>query len=103
MPWQRIINSKGAISARYGAPRVRLETGRFHPVKYVNFEIVLRGHPSGAANQARVLREEGVEVGTGSLGEFVVDFVKYGWFPHQLPSEAEAGLPPHTDLEHDES
>jgi methylated-DNA-protein-cysteine methyltransferase-like protein len=58
---------------------------------------ITRGHPSGAANQARALREEGVEVSTGSLGEFVVDFSRYGWFPHQLPSEAAAGLAPHDD------
>jgi len=77
VPWQRVINSKGAISPR--------------------------GHPSGAANQAQALREEGVEVGTGSLGEFIVDFTKYGWFPHQLPSEAEAGLAPHDDPEGDEA
>lgn len=43
-----------------------------------------------------------MEVGTGSLGEFVVDFSKYGWFPNQLPSEAEAGLTPHGDAEEDE-
>lgn len=77
VPWQRVINSKGAISPR--------------------------GHPSGASNQARALREEGVEVGTGSLGEFIIDFSKYGWFPPQLPSEAEAGLAPHSDTEEEKA
>ena len=56
-----------------------------------------RGHPSGAANQARVLREENVVVETGSLGEFVVDLTEYGWFPHQLPSDTAAGLEPFDD------
>ncbi|KAH6683217.1 6-O-methylguanine DNA methyltransferase [Halenospora varia] len=69
VPWQRVINSKGVISPR--------------------------GHPSGAANQARVLRGEGVTVNTSNMGELMVDFVEYGWFPKQLPSEAAAGLEPH--------
>ncbi|KAG9236221.1 6-O-methylguanine DNA methyltransferase [Amylocarpus encephaloides] len=68
VPWQRVINSKGIISPR--------------------------GHPSGATNQAQVLRSEGVAVNTGSLGELTVDFVEYGWFPKQLPSEEAAGLDP---------
>ena len=37
-----------------------------------------RGHPSGAANQAQVLRGEGVTVSTGSMGELMVDLVEYG-------------------------
>lgn len=44
-----------------------------------------------------------MEVGTGSLGEFVVDFSKYGWFPHQLPSEVAAGLAPHDDPDGDDA
>jgi len=44
-----------------------------------------------------------VEVGTGSLGEFIVDFSKYGWFPHQLPSETAAGLVPDDDPEGEEA
>jgi methylated-DNA-protein-cysteine methyltransferase-like protein len=59
--------------------------------------IVNRGHPSGAANQASVLRGEGVVVSTGNLGELLVDFQEYGWFPRQLPSEAAAGLTPFID------
>lgn len=54
-----------------------------------------RGHPSGAANQAQVLRGEGVTVSTGNLSELRVDFAEYGWFPRQLPSEEAAGLDPH--------
>lgn len=34
-------------------------------------------------------------VTNGSLGEFVVDFAAYGWFPRQLPSDEAAGLDPH--------
>lgn len=30
---------------------------------------------------------EGVEVRSESMGEFHVDFSRYGWFPKHLPSE----------------
>lgn len=53
-----------------------------------------RGHPSGAANQAAVLGGEGVTVTRGNLGEYLVDFSEYGWFPRQLPSHAAEGLDP---------
>ena len=43
--------------------------------------------PSGASRQAAALRQEGVEVGRGHLGEFTVDFGTYGWFPSRLPSD----------------
>ncbi|OAF59479.1 hypothetical protein VC83_03757 [Pseudogymnoascus destructans] len=66
VPWQRVISAKGMISPR--------------------------GHPSGAANQATVLRGEGVTVSTGALGEYLVDFGEFGWFPRQLPSDVEAGV-----------
>jgi len=58
---------------------------------------VSSGHPSGAANQARVLQSEGVTVNTGSLGELMVDLGEYGWFPRQLPSDAAAGVPVDSD------
>ncbi|KAI8634317.1 DNA binding methylated-DNA--cysteine S-methyltransferase [Xylariaceae sp. FL1651] len=61
VPWQRVINSKGVISPR--------------------------SQPSGARNQAAALRGEGVTVSTGALGELLVDFAEYGWFPSSLPSE----------------
>jgi len=60
-----------------------------------------RGHPSGATNQAQVLRREGVIVTNGRIGELLVDFSEYGWFPRQLPSEAAAGLVPHIDSDED--
>jgi methylated-DNA-protein-cysteine methyltransferase-like protein len=63
------------------------------------FLMVQRGHPSGAANQATVLQQEGVTVSTGSLGELQVDFSQYGWFVRQLPSEAAEGLAPPGDNE----
>ncbi|MCJ1350841.1 MAG: hypothetical protein MMC33_000822 [Icmadophila ericetorum] len=60
VPWQRVINAKGVISQR---------------------------GPGSAARQATVLRQEGVEVERGSLGELTVNFATYGWFPEILPSE----------------
>jgi len=57
----------------------------------------LRGHPSGAANQAQALRAEGVTVNASNMGELMVDFGQYGWFPRQLPSDAAAGLQPFDD------
>ncbi|KND87681.1 Alkyltransferase-like protein 1 [Tolypocladium ophioglossoides CBS 100239] len=63
VPWQRVINARGIISPR--------------------------SQPSGAPNQAAALRAEGVEVTTGALGELMVDFAQYGWFPRVLPSEAD--------------
>ena len=43
--------------------------------------------PGGAARQATALRQEGVNVGTGTLGELTVDLGRFGWFPSRLPSE----------------
>ncbi|EON64645.1 hypothetical protein W97_03878 [Coniosporium apollinis CBS 100218] len=60
VPWQRVINAKGGISPR---------------------------GPGGASGQAAALRQEGVTVDEGSLGEFSVDLQAYGWFPDVLPSE----------------
>lgn len=40
-------------------------------------------------------------VSRGSLGEYLVDFKEYGWFPRQLPSERAAGLEPHIDSDDD--
>ena len=51
-----------------------------------------RSQPSGAQNQATALRAEGVTITTGALGELMIDFDKYGWFPRRLPSEAAEGL-----------
>lgn len=61
VPWQRVINAKGIISPRSA--------------------------PSSSQNQATALRAEGVTVTTGALGELMVDFLEYGWFPEMLPSE----------------
>ncbi|KAI0130763.1 DNA binding methylated-DNA--cysteine S-methyltransferase [Daldinia grandis] len=65
VPWQRVINAKGMISPR--------------------------SQPSGARNQAAALRTEGVTVTTSALGELMVDFSESGWFPNELPSEADEG------------
>ncbi|KAF5874870.1 putative mgmt family protein [Botrytis fragariae] len=68
VPWQRVINAKGGISPR--------------------------SHPSGAQNQAAILRSEGIEVTIGSLNTLLISLPTYGWFPRQLPSEEAAGLDP---------
>lgn len=39
-----------------------------------------------------MLRGEGVTVNTGALGELLVNFGEYGWFPRQLPSDEAAGV-----------
>ncbi|KUI60979.1 Alkyltransferase-like protein 1 [Cytospora mali] len=66
VPWQRVINSKGIISPR--------------------------SQPSGPQNQAASLRAEGVTVTTGALGELMVDFGEFGWFPSALPSQVGSDL-----------
>ncbi|VUC36714.1 unnamed protein product [Clonostachys rosea] len=62
VPWHRVINAKGLISHR---------------------------GPGSAARQAAALREEDVEVTEDAMGEFMIDFGEYGWFPEVLPSEQE--------------
>lgn len=62
VPWQRIINSKGEISAREGG---------------------------GKQRQAEVLRAEGVEVLEGRTGELFVDLDRWGWFPDALDDDSE--------------
>ena len=47
-----------------------------------------RSHSSGSQNQATALRGEDVRVTVGTLGELMVDFAKFGWFPRSLPSES---------------
>ena len=73
MPWQRVINSRGMVSHRY-LPRVhliRIGSGRANQCS----------GPGSAAGQAEAHRQEGVEVDTDAMGEFHVDFARYGWFP----------------------
>jgi methylated-DNA-protein-cysteine methyltransferase related protein len=41
-------------------------------------------------------------VNTSSMGELMVDFSEYGWFPRQLPSDAAANLAPFDDPEGDD-
>ncbi|KJK74920.1 hypothetical protein H634G_09754 [Metarhizium anisopliae BRIP 53293] len=79
VPWQRVINSKGVISPRYVcSPALQCQ-----PVG-----ASAGSQPDGAQNQAAALRDEGVHVTRGAMGEFMVDFGEYGWFPRVLPSEA---------------
>lgn len=63
-----------------------------------------RSRPSAARNQAVALEAEEVTVTTGALGELLVDFGHYGWFPRILPSEAAQGMVPsdEDDTEGDE-
>lgn len=65
VPWQRVINAKGVISPR--------------------------SQPEGSHNQATALRAEGVTVTENAMGELLVDFGEFGWFPRVLPSEASEG------------
>ena len=46
--------------------------------------------PGSTQRQAVALRQEGVTVSTGTLGELMVDFGTFGWFPSSLPSEGSA-------------
>lgn len=45
--------------------------------------------PGSAARQAAALQAEGVEVSSDSMGEWYVDFGRWGWFPRSLPGEEE--------------
>jgi methylated-DNA-protein-cysteine methyltransferase-like protein len=76
VPWQRVINAKGAISPR--------------------------SQPEGSRSQAEALEAEGVQVSRGALGEFTVDFGEYGWFPSVLPSERDDGGEDDEDVSEDE-
>lgn len=62
-----------------------------------------RSQPEGSRSQAAALEAEGVVVTTGALGELMVDFAEYGWFPRRLPSEEGDGLDESGDSEEDES
>jgi methylated-DNA-protein-cysteine methyltransferase-like protein len=61
-----------------------------------------RSQPSGARNQAAAIEAEGVTVTTGALGELMVDFGQFGWFPRILPSEEAQGMVPDEDDDGDE-
>jgi len=41
--------------------------------------------PGGARAQADALQAEGVIVEQGGLGQYLVSFRDYGWFPDDLP------------------
>ena len=82
VPWQRVINAKGIISPRYSVP-VSQPNHFQHSHHSAN-----RSQPSGAQNQAEALRAEGVRVTANAMGELLVDFDEFGWFPDTLPSEA---------------
>lgn len=75
VPWQRVVNAKGVISPR--------------------------NHPTAVRTQAELLRDEGVEVSRGGLGELSVDLAEYGWFPDVLPSE-DGAVKEEDDAEDDE-
>ncbi|KAI9167858.1 Alkyltransferase-like protein 1 [Paramyrothecium foliicola] len=82
VPWQRVINAKGAVS-----PRCVF----FPPPTVLVLLTTTRSQPSGSRNQAEALQAEGVEVSRNAMGEYTVDFAEYGWFPSALPSERNQG------------
>ncbi|KAK8150467.1 hypothetical protein G3M48_001675 [Beauveria asiatica] len=73
VPWQRVVNARGVISPR--------------------------NHPTAVRTQAELLRDEGVEVVAGGLGELSVNLDEYGWFPLVLPSEEQGGAEVEPDVE----
>ncbi|KAG9778181.1 DNA binding methylated-DNA--cysteine S-methyltransferase, partial [Aureobasidium melanogenum] len=77
VPWQRVINSKGAISPR------SIMFLQMHEEQHLT---MTRG-VNGARQQATAIEAEGVQVTRGSLGEYLIDFSIYGWFPDRLPSD----------------
>lgn len=79
VPWQRVVNAKGTISPRYQTPNALLRCSAADES---------RSQPAAAQNQAARLQAEGVEVVRGALGEMMIDFDEYGWFPEELPSQA---------------
>lgn len=89
VPWQRVINAKGIISPRYAHLDTVLDFSWTSRRMWIQLTSFFRSQPSGAQNQATALEAEGVTVTTGPLGELMVDFAEYGWFPRVLPSEAE--------------
>ncbi|GAW13227.1 hypothetical protein ANO14919_026070 [Xylariales sp. No.14919] len=78
-------------------PGARFHGGNvpWHRVINANFKISPRSHPAGTRNQAEALLAEGVQVSRNALGEWTIGgdraYEMYGWFPHVLPSEEEAG------------
>lgn len=78
VPWQRVINAKGIISPRSAVCTLESQS--------ITVKMSHRC-PGGAIRQAAFLRREGVIVGTGTMGELMVDLEAYGWFPDLLPSE----------------
>lgn len=60
---------------------------RLIKANHVHYRLDVRSQPTGTLNQAAALEAEGVTVTTGALGELMVDFAEYGWFPNILPSE----------------
>lgn len=57
-----------------------------HSLAHTAVSLSPSSQPEGARNQAEALRAEGVAVTRGALGELMVDFDEYGWFPRALPS-----------------
>ena len=71
--------------------RVASVPGRFLDRLQIGLSCVIlsdlhRG-PGAAARQAEILRSEGVDVVEDAMGEFSVDFARFGWFPDERPSD----------------
>ena len=61
-----------------------------------------RSQPLGAQNQATALRAEGISVSSNAMGELMVSFEEFGWFPRVLPSEEVEGLEEESDGDEEE-
>ncbi|KAF7552916.1 hypothetical protein G7Z17_g3959 [Cylindrodendrum hubeiense] len=80
------VTTYGHIAALVGTPDAsqRFNNDNVPWQRVIN----AKGIISPSRNQAAALRAEGVEVSTSAMGELSVDFSEYGWFPDELPSEA---------------
>ncbi|PWY77798.1 hypothetical protein BO83DRAFT_435871, partial [Aspergillus eucalypticola CBS 122712] len=74
------------INAVYSAVQ-EIPRGRVTTYGHIATLLGYRMEPGSAERQAEALRGEGVEVEEDSMGEWYVDFGRYGWFPDVLPSE----------------
>lgn len=70
-------------------PKVLSVLGHSYPYfeMYKEQHLTMSRGVNGARQQATAIEAEGVQVTRGSLGEYLIDFAVYGWFPDRLPSD----------------